>query len=89
MQAFINKLKDLKELMKNINLRVYEKEERPKALEALKQHLNSTRFFLQTVKNMSSTEESIFTEVELKTLEKLVSDTEVSSKKGFMQQCLN
>ncbi|XP_025101931.1 LOW QUALITY PROTEIN: hypoxia up-regulated protein 1-like [Pomacea canaliculata] len=85
-EAFINKLKDLKELMKNINLRVYEKEERPKALEALKQHLNSTRFFLQTVKNMSSTEESIFTEVELKTLEKLVSDTEAWRDEALKEQ---
>ena len=78
-QVFISKLKDLQELMKNIKMRVYEKEERPKALDALKQHLNSTTVFLETVRNMTDIEDPIFTEVELTTLEKLINETKVSS----------
>lgn len=78
-KVFISKLKDLQELMKNIKMRVYEKEERPKALDALKQHLNSTTVFLETVRNMTDIEDPIFTEVELTTLEKLINETKVSS----------
>ena len=69
--------------MKNINLRVYEKEERPKALAALKQHINSTTIFLETVRNMTDIDDPIFTEVELTTLEKLINETKVSS---FVEQ---
>lgn len=60
-------------------MRVYEKEERPKALAALKQHLNSTTVFLETVRNMTDADDPIFTEVELNTLEKLINETKVSS----------
>lgn len=74
---FTDKLKDLKELMKNVNLRVREKEERPKALAALKQHLNHTTVFLETVKNMSDPEDPIFTEVELTTLQTLITEITV------------
>ena len=77
-KVFISKLKDLQELMKNIKMRVYEKEERPKALDALKQHLNSTTVFLETVRNMTDIEDPIFTEVELTTLEKPVSYTHLT-----------
>ena len=85
-QVFISKLKDLQELMKNIKMRVYEKEERPKALDALKQHLNSTTVFLETVRNMTDIEDPIFTEVELTTLEKLINETKVSS---LLVSCLD
>ena len=75
---YIDKLKELKDLMKDIALRAYEKEERPKALAALKQHLNATNNFLETVHNMSDPDDPMFTPVELQTLEKLINETTVS-----------
>lgn len=56
---------------------MYEHEERPKALAALKSALNQTTVFLATVKNMTDVEDPIFTQVELETLEKLINETKV------------
>ncbi|XP_076438397.1 hypoxia up-regulated protein 1-like isoform X3 [Babylonia areolata] len=74
-EVFTNKLTELKTLMRNISQRVYEKEERPKALEALRHHLNATTHFLATVHNMTDPEDPMFTPVELTTLEKLINET--------------
>ncbi|XP_070201995.1 hypoxia up-regulated protein 1-like isoform X2 [Littorina saxatilis] len=74
-EVYIEKLKELKELMKNVNLRVFEREERPKALAALKQHINHTTVFLETVRNMTDEEDPIFTKVELDTMDKLINET--------------
>ena len=55
--------------------------ERPEALEALRQMLNHSSFFLKSIQNLSALEmedDPIFTKVEVETLEKLVNDTQVS-----------
>lgn len=76
MEAYADKLKSLKKEMKDLMSRVYEYEERPKALTALKDMLNHTKYFLKSVKNLSAVEEDkIFTDVEISTLEKLITDT--------------
>ncbi|XP_055866156.1 hypoxia up-regulated protein 1-like isoform X2 [Biomphalaria glabrata] len=72
---FVSKLKFLKDATKALSKRVYEHEERPKALAALKSALNQTTVFLATVKNMTDVEDPIFTQVELETLEKLINET--------------
>ena len=67
--------------MKDLKARVYEYEERPRALKALKDMLNHTKYFLKSIKNLSaSEEETIFTDVEITTLEKLITDTKVIIK---------
>ena len=56
--------------------RIKEHRDRPEAVKALKDMLNISRVFLASASNMSE-DEQIFTDVELKTLEKLISDTQV------------
>uniref|UniRef100_A0A0B7AHG5 Hypoxia up-regulated protein 1 n=1 Tax=Arion vulgaris TaxID=1028688 RepID=A0A0B7AHG5_9EUPU len=72
---FKEKLKALKDKAQDILKRVYEVEERPKAMEALRETLNQTEFFLATVKNFSDIADPIFTQVEMDTLEKLINET--------------
>ena len=73
--------------MKDLKARVYEYEERPKALTALKDMLNHTKYFLKSIKNLSATEEDrIFTDVEITTLEKLITDIKVIIKYLLMKK---
>ncbi|KAK3107370.1 hypothetical protein FSP39_012931 [Pinctada imbricata] len=74
-EVYTGKLSELKKLTKDLEFRVKEYKERPKALEALHDMINSTEFFLVTLKNMSQLEEPIFTEVEITTLSKLINET--------------
>ncbi|VDI13919.1 Hypothetical predicted protein [Mytilus galloprovincialis] len=75
-EVYQDKLKSLKKEIKDLKARVYEFEERPKALKALTDMLNHTKYFLKSVKNFTVVEEDrIFTEVEITTLEKLITDT--------------
>ncbi|CAC5426298.1 HYOU1 [Mytilus coruscus] len=75
-EIYQDKLKSLKKEIKDLKARVYEFEERPKALKALKDMLNHTKYFLKSVKNFTVVEEDrIFTDVEITTLEKLITDT--------------
>ena len=71
--------------MKSVMKRVAELHERPNALEALRSALNQTTVFLATVKNLTDMPgaealetESIFTSVEVETLEKVIVETRVS-----------
>lgn len=77
-QVYLNKLKELKKLVKDLVYRVKELKERPKALEALNSMLNHSEFFLVSVRNLSLGEDPMFTEVEATTLEKLINETYVS-----------
>ena len=80
-KAFTNKLKDLKKEVKDLEFRVTQLKERPEALEALRQMLNHSTFFLKSVQNLSLLEEDpIFTKVEVETLEKLINETQVWRK---------
>ncbi|XP_067678637.1 hypoxia up-regulated protein 1-like isoform X2 [Haliotis asinina] len=73
--VFIKKLKSLKDSLKDVARRVFELEERPKALDALKSMLNHSVHFLKSVKNLSNTDDPIFTEVEVTTLDTLINNT--------------
>ncbi|KAL3886109.1 hypothetical protein ACJMK2_026127 [Sinanodonta woodiana] len=75
MTAYTDKLKSLKKLTKDLNFRVKEATERPKALDALKSMLNHSEHFVKTLKNLTVLEEPIFTAVEVETLEKLINNT--------------
>lgn len=72
--VYEDKLKSLKLLTKDLLDRVREHKDRPDALEALDNMLNISMGFLDTSKSLSP-EEQLFTEVELTTLEKLVTET--------------
>lgn len=74
-EVYLNKLKELKKLVKDLVYRVKELKERPKALEALNSMLNHSEFFLVSVRNLSLGEDPMFTEVEATTLEKLINET--------------
>ena len=78
-QTFTDKLKSLKKETKQMEKRVKEFRERPEALATLDSMLNQSSFFLDSLKNISSmeTEDKVFTDVEIETLEKLINETEV------------
>ncbi|KAG1687708.1 Hypoxia up-regulated protein 1 [Nymphon striatum] len=72
--VYQKKLTALKDLTSDITNRVKEHAKRPEAWEALFNTLNISRFFLSTIKNVSE-EESVFTDVEIQTLEKAINET--------------
>ncbi|XP_052804905.1 hypoxia up-regulated protein 1-like isoform X2 [Mya arenaria] len=74
---YIDKLKDLKKMVKKVEFRVREVKERPEALAAIDSMLNHSSVFLSNIKNLSSLsiEEALFTAVEIETLEKLINET--------------
>ncbi|KAK2147196.1 hypothetical protein LSH36_564g01052 [Paralvinella palmiformis] len=74
------KLSELKKLTADLYQRVYEAEERPKAIEALNGVVNYTEYFRDGMKNLTG-EDQPFTEVELATLEKLINTTKNVSTK--------
>jgi len=75
-QVYDIKLSELKKLTADLYQRVYEAEERPKAIEALNGVVNYTEYFRDGMKNLTG-EDQPFTEVELATLEKLINTTKV------------
>ncbi|XP_041373562.1 hypoxia up-regulated protein 1-like isoform X2 [Gigantopelta aegis] len=73
--AYTDKLKELVTATKDVVIRVREMQERPKALDAMKSMLNHSKVFLATIKNLTTLEDPMFTEVEITTLEKLITNT--------------
>ncbi|KFM81998.1 hypothetical protein X975_18921, partial [Stegodyphus mimosarum] len=73
-EVFKSKLDNLRKLTRDLFERVKEHRERPEALKALKDMLNISQIFLASARNMSE-DDQIFTEVELKTLDNLITDT--------------
>ncbi|XP_054723805.1 hypoxia up-regulated protein 1-like [Uloborus diversus] len=84
-EAFKSKLSDLKKLTKNLFERVKEHRERPEALKALTDMLNASTGFLASARNMSE-DEQIFTDVELKTLDNLITETTTWYKENVKEQ---
>lgn len=68
-------MKTLEDTMKDLQDRVTEAERRPRVLEDLKKHLNTSRAFLQLASNNSL---GLYTEAEIDVLDKLINETEVS-----------
>ncbi|XP_055958763.1 hypoxia up-regulated protein 1 isoform X2 [Patella vulgata] len=85
-EEYKSKLKTLKDGMKDILIRFKEREERPKALDALFNMLNHSNYFLATIKNLSSLEDPVFTEIEITTLEKLVNETKTWRDENVAEQ---
>ncbi|XP_065201452.1 hypoxia up-regulated protein 1 [Planococcus citri] len=89
-----SKLSELKKLMKPVKIRHREHTERPEALKALDQTLNSTTFFLNSIKNFTqqfnATSEdpayTLYTTVEIQSLEKLINDTIVWKETAVTKQ---
>lgn len=76
--TYEKKLDELHTLTRDLFGRVWEHKERPEALKALHQMLNHSSHFLITAKNLTKTtnaEKDVFTDVEVETLEKLVTET--------------
>merc|ERR1712096_159367 len=69
------KVKELAVSMEPLKRRVYELNERPRAFAALRDVINQTEHFLKWVKNLTDTEDPIYTPVEINTLEKLIKDS--------------
>lgn len=77
--TYEQKLSSLKALTKSWFSRVFEHRERPEALNALETMLNGSRAFLASAKNLTKAtnpDKDVFTDVEIKTLDDLVKDTE-------------
>jgi hypoxia up-regulated 1 len=79
------KLKSLKLLTKDLTDRVREHKDRPDALEALERMVNISMGFLESSKVLPA-DEQLFTEVELTTLEKLVTETVTWREKKLKEQ---
>ena len=76
-QEYTGKLKELKTSMDPLFRRVYELNERPRALEALRSTINQSEVFLKWVKNMTDYEDPIYTPIEVNTMDKLIKETKV------------
>lgn len=88
-ETYEEKLVQIKTLTGPLYSRVREHEERPDALSALKSAINGSEHFLQYVKTktkeaLDKGDETIFTEVELNTLEKVIKETQVSVSIEFL-----
>jgi len=83
--AYEEKLKGLKLLTKDLLDRVREHKDRPDALEALEKMVNISMGFLESSKIMSP-DEQLFSETELTTLEKLVTETVTWREKKLKEQ---
>lgn len=76
--TYEKKLDELHSLTRELFARVWEHKERPEALKALHQMLNHSSHFLENAKNLTKTtnpEKDVFTDVEVESLEKLITET--------------
>ncbi|XP_041471131.1 hypoxia up-regulated protein 1-like [Lytechinus variegatus] len=73
-QAYKDKLKDLKKLLKNLEYRVDQLRRRPAAIEAAKSALNASYHFMIVAKNVTG-EDLLYTETEFGLLEKAYNET--------------
>ncbi|XP_061400706.1 hypoxia up-regulated protein 1 [Musca vetustissima] len=77
-EMYENKLKALKKLTDVFMARHWEHEERPEALKALSKMIEGAEGFLKSAKNLTketNPEKDVFTQVEIDTLSKVISDT--------------
>lgn len=74
-----SKFNDLRKIVMPVWERTFEHLERPSKLEALNNVLNNSNSFLERIKN-TTLEDTPFTQVEIDTLDKLISEITVSTK---------
>ncbi|XP_040181365.1 hypoxia up-regulated protein 1 [Rana temporaria] len=79
------KLSELKKVCKTLFFKVEERQKWPDRLAALDSLLNHSNIFLKTVKKIPE-DEQIFTDVELSTLEKLISETSAWKNETLAEQ---
>lgn len=75
---YLNKLKELKKLVRDLVYRVKELKERFKVLDVFNFMFNYFEFFLVSVRNLFLGEDFMFIEVEVITLEKFINEIYVS-----------
>lgn len=88
-ETYESKLKELKQLTKNLYLRVLEHKERPDALNALQKMLNGSIHFLASIKNLTKEtdpDKDIYTEVEITTLQRIINETQEWIDKRVAEQ---
>ncbi|XP_014212176.1 hypoxia up-regulated protein 1 isoform X2 [Copidosoma floridanum] len=74
-ETYMEKLKSLQQLTNDLYERVFEHKERPEALKGMASMLNGSRNFLTNMQSLNISQE-IFTEVEIKTLETAINETQ-------------
>ncbi|XP_076457852.1 hypoxia up-regulated protein 1-like isoform X2 [Babylonia areolata] len=85
--VFTNKRRDLKVLMKGVEVRVKEREGRPAALKALRKAVEASITFLQAARrNNSLSDTPPFTKTELFMLERLINDTRTWQEEAEREQ---
>lgn len=77
-----SKLDDLKNIVRPVWERTFEHLERPTRLDALNNALNSSISFLEKIKN-TTLDDTPYTQVEIDTLDKLISEITVSILKSI------
>ena len=85
-QTLKGKLKDLKEVTKDMTLKLNEAIERPKALSALLSSLNITEVFFDSMKKMPHADE-IYTEKDIKDLKKVHQEVKVGITLSLYLRC--
>ncbi|KAK5643342.1 hypothetical protein RI129_007187 [Pyrocoelia pectoralis] len=88
-ETYESKLTELKQLTKDLYLRVLEHKERPEAINALKSMLNGSNHFLASAKNLTketNPDKDIFTEVEITTLQRVINETQEWMDKKIAEQ---
>ncbi len=85
-KEYKEQLKTLKKVCKDVTFRLNEKKERPKKLDELKEVLNKSMGFLETIKNMTGGEDQPLTQVQVTTFAKLIDDTIEWEKKMIAEQ---
>lgn len=78
--TYEQKLSSIKTLTKEFHSKVFEHKERPEAIAALTSMLNSSKSFMEFARNHTKgpdpDDDGVFTEIEIETLDKLVTSTE-------------
>lgn len=73
-----SKFEDLRKIVMPVWERTFEHLERPARLEALNGAINNSKSFLEKIKN-STLDETPFTQIEIDTLDKLISEIKVNT----------
>lgn len=88
-ETYERRILEIEELTHELYARVWEHHERPEALKALNQMLNGSALFLNNAKNLTKAnnpEKDVFTDVEIETLNRIITDTTNWKDKMVLEQ---
>lgn len=77
-ETYEKKISEMQKLTDSLYARVWEHHERPEALKVLRQRLNDSNLFIESAKNLTKSvnpDKDVFTDVEIETLKKAVTET--------------